>query len=276
MKQKAKGFFCKFISAPKFIVIWCLFFLIGGESAISFCAAQEPPAKSIQLSRARQILQEVDDLWRSTSSQGTISMRVKTMHYTRNLRMESWSKGKEKSLVRILSPLKEKGTVSLKSGNTMYTYLPKTDRTIRLTSSMMLGSWMGSHFTNDDLVKESRLSEDYDPEIIFEGERDGLSIIEFALLPKPDAPVVWGKIVITVRAADHVPLLSLYYDEDMVLARTLTFDQIKEMGGRLVPAVLKMVPTDKPQEYTELVYEDIRFDINISDSFFSLMQLRRK
>lgn len=271
MKQKFRE-----LSASKRIIACCFFVLILGGGTKSLCATQDSSDRDIQLTRAHQILAEVDDLWRSTSSQGTISMRVKTRHYTRSLRMESWSKGKEKSLVRIISPLKEEGTVSLKSGNTMYTYLPKTDRTIRLTSSMMLGSWMGSHFTNDDLVKESRLSEDYDPEITFEGERDNLSIIEFALLPKPDAPVVWGKIVITVRAFDHVPLLSLYYDEDMVLARTLTFEQIKEMGGRLVPAVLRMVPTDKPQEYTELIYEDIRFDIDIPDSFFSLMQLRRK
>lgn len=254
----------------------CLIFFIGMVTTESKSIWANPDKKNIQLARAYQILEKVDDLWRSTSSQGTISMRVKTKHYTRSLRMESWSKGKEKSLVRIISPLKEKGTVSLKSGNTMYTYLPKTDRTIRLTSSMMLGSWMGSHFTNDDLVKESRLSEDYDPAITFEGERDGLAIIDFALLPKPDAPVVWGKIVITVRASDHVPLVSLYYDEDMILARTLTFDKIEEMGGRLVPAVLRMVPTDKPEEYTELIYEDILFDIDITDSFFSLMQLRRK
>ena len=237
-------------------------------------SAEEADAEKVI--RARKILEVVDDLWRSTSSQGLIQMQVKTVNYTRTLRMESWSKGKEKSLVRIISPLKEKGTVSLKSGNNLYTYLPKTDRTIRLTSSMMLGSWMGSHFTNDDLVKESRLSEDYDPVITFEGQKDGQQIIEFALLPKPEAPVVWGKIVITVRAADQLPLISLYYDEDGVLARTLTFSDIKEMGSRLVPAVLHMVPSDKPDEFTELVYEDIQFDIEIEDSFFSLLQLRRK
>lgn len=102
--------------------------------------------------------------------------------------MENWTQGKEKSLVRLLSPRKEKGTITLKSGNAIYTYLPKTDRTIRLTSSMMMGSRMGSHFTNDDLVKESRLSDDYVPQIIFEGDRDGGNIIEFALEPKPEEP----------------------------------------------------------------------------------------
>jgi outer membrane lipoprotein-sorting protein len=225
--------------------------------------------------RAREVLEKIDDLWRASSSNARLQMEVKTKHYTRTMIMDSWSKGREKSLVRIVLPLKEKGTVSLKNGNTMYTYLPKTDRVIRLTSGMMMGSWMGSHFTNDDLVKESRLSDDYEPEISFEGVRDGRDVIEFALLPKPDAPVVWGKIVIAVRADDYLPIDSIYYDEDMVVARTLTFTDIKEMGGRMIPAVLRMVPADKPDEYTEMIYLDIQFDIDLQDSLFSLMQLRR-
>lgn len=225
--------------------------------------------------RAYQVLEIIDDLWRSGSSTAKLEMEVKTEHYTRTMTMESWTKGKDMSLVRIIKPLKEKGTVSLKNSNTMYTYLPKTDRVIRLTSGMMMGSWMGSHFTNDDLVKESRLSEDYVPEITFEGKREKVDIIEFVLTPKPDAPVVWGKIVIDVYADDYLPIHSLYYDEDMVLARTLTFEDIKEMGGRKIPAVMHMVPADKSEEYTELIYKEIEFDVDLPDSLFSLMQLRR-
>ncbi|MHB1351509.1 MAG: outer membrane lipoprotein-sorting protein [Desulfobulbaceae bacterium] len=225
--------------------------------------------------RAREILARIDDLWRSTSSTATLRMVVKTEHYTRTMVMESWTKGREKSLVRIVSPLKEKGTVSLKNDDTLYTYLPKTDRVIRLTTGMMMGSWMGSHFTNDDLVKESRLAEDYDPEITFEGTLDGQEIVEFALIPKPEAPVVWGKIVIVVRAGDLLPLVSRYYDEEMTLARTLDFLDIREMGGRLLPVVLRMVPADKPGEFTEMTYQAIDFDVDLPDSLFSLMQLRR-
>lgn len=231
--------------------------------------------ESAEVERAYEVLEIIDDLWRADSSTAKLEMEVKTEHYTRTMTMDSWTKGKEKSLVRIVLPLKEKGTVSLKNGNTMYTYLPKTDRVIRLTSGMMMGSWMGSHFTNDDLVKESRLSEDYTPRITFEGTRDGQNIIEFELTPKPDAPVVWGKIVIVVYADDYLPIESLYYDEDMGLARTLTFQDIREMSGRKVPAVMHMVPTDKPDEYTELIYKSIDFDVDLPDSLFSLMQLRR-
>ena len=117
-------------------------------------------AADTDIVRAKKILREIDDLWRGESSHGRFSMLVKTRHYTRSLQMEGWSKGTEQTLMRILKPLKERGTATLKSGSTIYTYLPRTDRTIRLTSGMMMGSWMGSHFTNDDLVKESRMDED--------------------------------------------------------------------------------------------------------------------
>lgn len=229
-----------------------------------------------EVERARQVLVEIDDLWRSDSSQSTVSMKVITAHYSRQVTMENWTSGKDKSLVKILSPRKEKGTVTLKSGNAIYTYLPKTDRTIRLTSSMMMGSWMGSHFTNDDLVKDSRLSDDYVPRIVFEGARDGENIIEFALAPKPEAPVVWGRIVIVVLADGFLPITSSYYDEDMVLARTMIFSDIKEMGGRLLPATMRVIPADEVGEYTELTYLSISFGKKLDDSFFSLQQLRRR
>jgi len=255
----------------------CLFLALlvvgGGILGLAGTAASAP---SQDQQEARAILLEIDDLWRATSSQGRVRMEVKTANYARTMLMDIWSKGKDKSLVRIVSPLKEKDTASLKTGNTMYTYLPKTDRTIRLTSSMMMSSWMGSHFTNDDLVKESRLSEDYDPHISFKGKRDGREIIEFTLQPHQDAAVIWGRIVMTVTAQGHLPLLATYYDEDNVLARTIYFSEIKNMGGRLLPTVLKVVPADKPGEHTELVYEAMRFDLDLPESLFSLLELRRR
>ncbi|MBU0484291.1 MAG: outer membrane lipoprotein-sorting protein [Proteobacteria bacterium] len=257
----------------KHLIILC--FLIFGI-VLSFFSGPSSAAEKDSVARARQILEEVDDLWRADSSRSIVTMQVKTANYTRSVRMENWSKGKDQSLVRIISPLKEKGTATLKSGNSVYTYLPKTDRTIRLTSSMMMGSWMGSHFTNDDLVKESRLSDDFDPDITFEGIREGRKVIEFTLVPKPDAPVVWGKIVTTVTDSDHLPINSLYFDEDMVLMRSIVFSRIEMMGGRLLPKVLRVLPADKEGEYTELIYEEISFGIDLPDSFFSLISLRRR
>ena len=247
-------------------------------TALAICL----PALSVQSSaetaqeRAKEILRQVDDMWRGKSSAITVTMRVKTAHYTRTLTMQGWSQGKEKTLVRILSPLKEKGTATLKSGKTIYTYLPKTDRTIRLTSGMMMGSWMGSHFTNDDLVKESRMEEDYHPEVSFEGERDGVELLEFTLIPKRDAAVVWGKKIMTVHAKGFIPIRETYYDEDMKIVRTITFSGIKVLGGRRLATILRVVPEDKPDEYTELIYEKMEFDVKLKNGFFSLARLKRR
>ncbi len=237
---------------------------------LPFPAAAETPRE-----KAARILNSIDDMWRGESSHGIMLMHVKTRNYSRNLKMEGWSKGKDRSLVRIVLPLKEKDTATLKSGNDIFTYLPQTDRTIRLTSGMMMGSWMGSHFTNDDLVKESRMLDDYHPEVTFEGMRDGMNLMEFTLLPKPESAVVWGKIILTVRD-EKIPVRELYYDEDMNLARSMTFTDLKNFSGRIIPAVLKVVPADKPDEYTEIVHESLEFNVPLRDDLFSLASLRKK
>lgn len=227
------------------------------------------------IERAKEILRELDDLWRGSSSYSTLTMKVKTANYTREMKLEGWSKGKDRSLIRILRPQKERGTATLKSGSNIYSYLPRTDRTIRLTSGMMMGSWMGSHFTNDDLVRESRMEDDYDPVISFEGEREGREIIEFTLTPKPDAPVVWGKIEAVITADDYIPVKYYYYDEDMNVARTFLFSEVEMLAGRPRPKVMKVIPADKPNEFTELVYEELELDVDIEDEFFSIARLKR-
>jgi outer membrane lipoprotein-sorting protein len=224
---------------------------------------------------AREMLEKVDDLYRGNSSYGKMTMKVVTAHWTREMKIEGWSKGKQKSLMRILSPSKEKGTATLKSGNNIWNYLPKVKRVIKVPSSMMGGSWMGSHFTNDDLVKESRMSDDYDFKTTFEGKRNGEEVVDITCMPKPEAAVVWGKLVVTVRTSDMQPLSVLYYDEDMELARTMTFSEVKKMGGRRIPTVMKMVPADKPAEYTMFRYDQIEFDLKLKDSIFSLRNLQR-
>lgn len=231
---------------------------------------------STETARVQALLNEVDDMWRGKSSYAKTIMHVKTEHYTRTMKMEGWSKGKDKTLFKVLEPLREKGSATLKSGNHIYSYLPKTDRTIKLTSGMMMGSWMGSHLTNDDLVKEARLEDDYHASISFEGERDGHSIIEFTLIPKEDAPVVWGKLLLIVNADSHLPMVEYYFDEDMVLARTFSFSDIKLLAGRERPSVVRIVPADKPDEYTEFTYTELELDIELDDALFSLSHLKKR
>lgn len=224
---------------------------------------------------AHAILAKLDDLWRGTSSRAVMTMRVRTVHWERTLTMQAYSQGKANSLVKVLTPLKERGTATLKVGTEIYNYLPKTDRTIKLTAAMMMGAWMGSHFTNDDLVKESRMAEDYTAAITFSGLRDGLEITEMTLKPKPEAAVVWGRIVAVVRAADDQPVKITYYDEDGAAVRVMSFADYKTIAGRLLPLRLTMTPLDKPGEFTEVVYNELAFDVALPPDFFSLSSLRR-
>lgn len=223
----------------------------------------------------RQILDKVDDLFRSNSSKGLATMTVTTAHWKRSLSLEMWSKGKDKSLMVVLAPKKEKGTATLRSGNNIWNYLPKVKRVIKLPSSMMAASWMGSHFTNDDLVKESRMADDYTFEITFSGEREGQDIVEVTCYPKPDAAVVWGKVIVSALRKEYLPLYVKYFDEDLRLARTMTFSQVAQLGGRRIPSVVIMVPEDKPEESTVIHYKQMDFDIDLKDSFFSLRTLQR-
>ena len=233
------------------------------------------PAAENRIYTAREILDHVDDLFRGESSFGTFSMKVATEHYTREMKMEAWSRGTDHSLIRILYPQKEKGMATLKAGNNIWNFLPRVKRVIKVPSSMMGGSWMGSHFTNDDLIKEYRMAEDYDYEVTFQGEREGEKVIDLTLIPRPDAAVVWGKVVVTVREGDWMPLRIDYYDEDLELTRYMIYFDVMELGGRALPARLKMVPTDKPDEFTEVIYHDIEFDVDLPDSFFTLRTLQK-
>ena len=202
-------------------------------------------------------------------------MSIQTAHWERTLSLRFWSEGKDKSLIRILAPKKEKDTTTLRVGNNIWNYLPKVKRVIKLPSSMMSASWMGSHFTNDDLVKESRMVEDYTFEVTFQGKRNNHTIIEITCFPKPDAAVVWGKVVVMVSPKDYLPIESKYYDEDLMLARTMIFSKIGLLGGRSLPTKMIIIPEDKPKEKTEVTYNDIDFDLELPKDTFSLRNLQK-
>ncbi|MBI5844033.1 MAG: outer membrane lipoprotein-sorting protein [Deltaproteobacteria bacterium] len=237
-----------------------------------FIVIPKAPAKELS---AQEILDYVDDLYRGKSSQGRMTMTIVTAQWKRSLSIEFWAKGKENSLMRITAPAKEKGTATLRVGNDMYNYLPKVKRTIKLPSSMMSASWMGSHFTNDDLVKESRFTDDFTFKITGRSTEGGAPVAEITCIPKPDAAVVWGKVVVYARISDYIPLRSLYYDEDGKLARTMAFSELGKTGDRMIPKVLTITPQDKPKEMTVVRYDDIRYDVKLADDLFSLRTLEK-
>lgn len=223
---------------------------------------------------AKELLMRVDDLYRGRSAQGFCKMEVKTSQWKRSLKMQFWSKDKDRSLVRIITPKKEKGTSTLRSAEGVWNYLPKVDRVLKLPSSMMSTSWMGSHFSNDDLVKQSRFSDDYSFEITKETKENDQDVVEITCTPRPKAPIAWGKVKVKIDRINSLPLEISYYHEDNTLARTLSFSEVQEFQDRKLPARLRMTPADKKDEYTELQYEEIKFDLELPDKFFSLLNLR--
>lgn len=231
------------------------------------------PASAIELN---ELIHHIDQLWRGETSRSTMTMTVKTRRYERSMTMEAWSRGQEYSLVVIKKPIKDKGIATLKVKENIWNYLPKINRVTKVPSSMMSGSWMGSHFTNDDLVKESTMEDDFNSTISFEGLRDGVKIYELTSIPKEDAAVVWGKVVMQIKQDTLSPYRALYYDEEGLLVRTMTFDQPKNIGKRTVPMRLILQPEDKPNESTVIVYNDIAFEVPLKDSFFSLQNLQRR
>ena len=238
-------------------------------------APREAAAQSCTELGAKEIHDRVDDIYRGTSSFRKATMKVVTAHWTRTLKLEAWSKGTKRSLVRIVAPAKEKGTATLMVDKNVWNYLPKVRKTIKIPSSMMTSSWMGSHVTNDDLVKESRMSEDYTFQKSFTGPRGGRKIIEITCIPKPKAAIVWGKVLVEVDAASCLPTRQLFYGENAKLARTMLFEEPKTVGRRTVPVFMKVTVTDKPNEVTELRQDDLSFDIPLKDDFFSLHNLER-
>ena len=220
------------------------------------------------------ILNNVDDIYRSNTSHCILTLSVKTSNWQRSLTLEQWSKGNDMHLLKVLKPKKEKDLATLRVDNNVWNYMPKVKRVVKIPSSMMSSSWMGSHFTNDDLVKQSRMGIDYDFSITYEGLRDGVDIVEISCIPKNNAAVVWGKVKVIVYRNNFIPLSIVYYDEDLKLSRTLKFSDIQVLGGKKIPLQMKMVPTDEPEESTAILWEKIEFDLAIKDDFFSLRKLQ--
>ena len=219
------------------------------------------------------LLNKADDVSRQTSSHAVMQMEVKTDRYERTVKMEAWSKGTDQSLVVIREPAKEAGVATLMVKDNIWNYLPKVDKTMKVPSGMMSDGWMGSHVSNDDLVKGSRMSEDY-TWTLDDQPQGGVGNYVITLTPRPDAPVVWGKVVITINAQE-VPVSFEYFDEDGELERTMGFSDVRDVDGTLVPFVMTVQPARKPDEFTKITYLELEFDVEIDDSTFTVQALKQ-
>lgn len=220
----------------------------------------------------QSLIREIEQQYMGMSSHARTTMQVRTAHWERTLEMEAWSLGRDYFLVRILEPAKERNVATLKRYRQVWNYLPKVDRIIKIPPSMMGGSWMGSHITNDDLVKANHIDEDYDLRLLDETATH--YVIE--CLPKAEAAVVWGKIVYRIRKAPRVPEQVDYYDEELVRVRETHFDDVQQVGERIVPLRLTVLPLEKPDEMTVLHYRDLVYDLPLDETFFSLRNLKQR
>ncbi|MBT31128.1 MAG: outer membrane lipoprotein-sorting protein [Thalassobius sp.] len=223
----------------------------------------------------KEIVKKSDEKLRGTSNKAVMSMKIIRPEWERTMSMKSWSKGNEYALILITAPAKDKGTVSLKRENELWNWMPSIERTIKVSPSMMSQSWMGSDFTNDDLLKESSIVEDYNHTLIGEENVSGFNCYKIEMKPKPDAPVVWGKIVLWVSKEEFHQVKAEYYDEDEYLINVMQGYDPKQMGDRVILSKLEMIPADEEGHKTVLIYEQIDFDVDINENFFSLQNMRR-
>ena len=224
---------------------------------------------------AKEIVKKCDDLLRGKTSHNTADMQIVTPNWKRTISMENWSDGTEKFFIHITGPAREKGTTFLKKGNLLYQWLPSAEMEIKITPSMMLQSWMGSDFTNDDLVKESSMVNDYTHKIISEEKEDGEMCYKIECIPKPDAPVVWGKLIILIRKKDFIPALEEFYNEKGELIKRMKFRDIKKANDRYYPTRWEMIPLNKPGHKTIYKITSMEFNIKINNRIFTKRNMRK-
>jgi len=224
---------------------------------------------------AKEIVKKSNDNNMGLTSQGISKMTVIRPDWSREVEMKSWSKGLDYYLIYITSPARDKGQVFLKRKLELWNWMPSIGRMIKLPPSMMMQSWMGSDFTNDDLLKQSSLVIDYEHTIVAEEKVEDLETWKIEFIPKPDAPVVWGKITMWITKAHYLQIKVEYFDEMLELINTMIGSNIKNVGDRMLPMKMEMLPADKPGHKTMLEYSEIVFDKPINDRFFSQQNMKK-
>ena len=230
-----------------------------------------------QGSEVNKVIEKLDRLYRSSSSRGRMKMAIVNPHWERTLVMDFWSAGMEKMLIVVQEPEKEKGTATLKIKNEMWNYMPNINKVIKIPPSMMMANWMGSDFTNDDIVRESSFLTDYSySEIQPPDAEQGLMYLE--LMPKEGVVTIWKKLVMIVDRETYLPVEQRYVDEkDRVMKKAL-YSKVKVMDGKEIPTQMTMIPLseEKKGHRTAVEYFEIDFDVDLSEDIFTLRNLRKR
>lgn len=230
-----------------------------------------PQKKSNKSPSASFLLDKLDKLFRSKSSTATVEMKIETPYYSRTLKFEINTEGQDKTLIRIISPKKDKCISFLKKEDDMWNYFPKINKVMKIPPSMMMGSWMGSDFTNDDLVRENKLAKDFNYKTIKYSDKKNYWL---ELKPKVGTVTLWAKIEISINKKSLMPQKQIYYDEKNKRVRELIFSSEKKIGGRIFPTKMELSPLSKPNQKTSIEYLDASFDEKMSDNKFKLKKCR--
>ena len=230
---------------------------------------------SLYAQTAEEIIRKADEKARGLSSYAVIQIDIIRPNWTRSMEMKSWSKGDKLGLTLITAPSKDKGTVFLKRDKEIWNWIPSIERNVKLPPSIMMQSWMGTDFTNDDLVKQSSLVTDYTHKLLKEETIEGRDCFLVELLPKPDAAVVWGKIMMWVDKTEFMQMKVAFYDEDDYLISYMLGKDVKMIGDKMLPTVLEMVPVEEEGHKTVMRYSELKFNIDVSDSFFSTQNMKK-
>lgn len=220
---------------------------------------------------AEEIMQKLDNNIRGKNIYMKIDMKIVSLGHERSMQMENWSQGSKKSFVKILYPPKDRGITFLSLDNQMWQYVPKIERIIKIPPSMMLQNWMGSDITNDDMVKQSSIVDDYIPRII---KKEG-NLVSIELIPKEDAAVVWGKVIVNIDILTYTSKKDIFYDEDGKEVRFFLYDKVKKFGEYYLPTYWRVQASDKENRFTEIILEEVVYDRDISQQYFKKSALKR-
>jgi outer membrane lipoprotein-sorting protein len=225
---------------------------------------------------AKEIIRKADEKNRGESSKGEVTIIIQRPKWSREMKMKTWSYGTDYSMTLITSPAKEKGIGFLKREKEVWNWVPSVEKLIKLPPSMMMQSWMGTDFTNDDLVKQSSIVDDYDHKILGDSTIEGRKCWKIEMIPHEDAAVVWGKVVVWIDQQDYVQMKVKSYDEDGFLVSTLNASEVKNLGGRIMATRLEMIPADKEGHKTVFIQNSMEFDLEeLNPDFFTPQNLKR-
>ena len=222
---------------------------------------------------AQDIVRAAIDYWRGLSSYGEMTMTIHRPDWERSMSMLAWTQGDDRSLVRVTEPKKDRGNGTLIDDTNMWSYSPKINRVIKVPSSMMGQSWMGSDFSNKDISRVDDIIDQYDHSIMSREEQDEHIVYVIESIPHEDAAVVWGREVLTIRD-DNIVLEHSFYDQDGELVKKLVTLETGEMGGRVIATRQRMQKVDAPDEWTEIAVISMEYDLDLKDSLFTLSNLR--